>query len=123
MPISRLVQMIRRAKPLTLEEGLNILKRDHYRCQYCGLDGSTSFENYLVMTVDFVIPRARGGKKEPRNLVTACRPCNLIKGRRVFKTFEEAKAYVLQRREELRKEWEARMARLKGHKAAAPSAG
>jgi 5-methylcytosine-specific restriction endonuclease McrA len=123
MPISRLVQMIRRAKPLTLEEGLNILKRDHYRCQYCGLDGSTSFENYLVMTVDFVIPRARGGKKEPRNLVTACRPCNLIKGRRVFKSFEEAKAYVLQRREELRKEWEARMARLKGHKAAAPSAG
>jgi 5-methylcytosine-specific restriction endonuclease McrA len=123
MPISRLVQMIRRAKPLTLEEGLNILKRDHYRCQYCGLDGSTSFENYLVMTVDFVIPRARGGKKEPRNLVTACRPCNLIKGRRVFKTFEGAKAYVLQRREELRKEWEARMARLKGHKAAAPSAG
>jgi 5-methylcytosine-specific restriction endonuclease McrA len=123
MPISRLVQMIRRAKPLTLEEGLNILKRDHYRCQYCGLDGSTSFENYLVMTVDFVIPRARGGKKEPRNLVTACRPCNLIKGRRVFKSFEEAKAYVLQRREELRKEWEARMARLKGHKAAAPSEG
>jgi 5-methylcytosine-specific restriction endonuclease McrA len=123
MPISRLVQMIRRAKPLTLEEGLNILKRDHYRCQYCGLDGSTSFESYLVMTVDFVIPRARGGKKEPRNLVTACRPCNLIKGRRVFKTFEGAKAYVLQRREELRKEWEARMARLKGHKAAAPSAG
>jgi len=123
MPISRLVQMIRRAKPLTIEEGLNILKRDHYRCQYCGLDGSASFENYLVMSVDFVIPRARGGKKEPRNLVTACRPCNLIKGRHVFRNFDEAKAYVLQRREELRKEWETRMARLKGHKAAAPSAG
>ncbi|MGC8793447.1 MAG: HNH endonuclease [Bryobacteraceae bacterium] len=119
MPVSRLIQMIRRARPLTIEEGLNILKRDHYRCQYCGLDGSASFENYLVMTVDFVIPRAKGGKKEPRNLVTACRPCNLLKGRRVFKNFEEAKAYVLERREELRKEWEARMARLKGHKAAA----
>lgn len=117
MPVSKLIQLIRRARPLTLEEGLNILKRDHYRCQYCGLDGSSSFENYLVMTVDFVIPRARGGKKDPRNLVTACRPCNLLKGRKVFKNFEEAKAYVLQRREELRKEWEARMSRLKAHKA------
>ncbi len=119
MPVSRLIQLIRRAKPLTVEEGLNILKRDHYRCQYCGLDGSTSFENYLVMTVDFVVPRARGGKKESRNLVTACRPCNLIKGRRVFKNFEEAKAYVLKRREELRQEWEKRMARLKTHPAGA----
>jgi len=116
MPVSQLVEFIRRAKPLTLEEGLNILKRDHYRCQYCGLDGAASFENYLVMSVDFIVPRARGGKKDPHNLVTACRPCNLIKGRRVFKNFEEAKAYVLQRREQLRQEWENRMARLKGHK-------
>lgn len=118
MPVSRLVQFIRRAKPLTLEEGLNILKRDHYRCQYCGLDGAASFENYLVMSVDFVVPRAKGGKKEPRNLVAACRPCNLLKGRRSFHSFEEAKAYVLKRREELRKEWESRMARLKSHRAA-----
>jgi len=29
----------RPAKPLTGEEGLKILERDHYRCQYCGLDG------------------------------------------------------------------------------------
>ncbi|MCS7315144.1 MAG: HNH endonuclease [Bryobacterales bacterium] len=119
MPVSRLMQFIRRAKPLTIEEGVNILKRDHYRCQYCGLDGSTSFENYLVMTVDFVVPRARGGKKEPRNLVTACRPCNLIKGRHVFKSFEEAKEYVLKRREELRQEWQKRMSRLKAHKTGA----
>jgi hypothetical protein len=34
----------RLAKPLTGEEGLKILERDRYRCQYCGLDGLTSFE-------------------------------------------------------------------------------
>jgi len=117
MPVMKLVEMIRRAKPLTIEEGLHILKRDHYRCQYCGLDGAASFENYLVMSVDFVVPRAKGGKKDPRNLVAACRPCNLLKGRRAFKNFEEAKQYVLQRRDELRKEWETRMARLKSHRA------
>jgi 5-methylcytosine-specific restriction endonuclease McrA len=69
-------------RPVTKREGLEILKRDHYRCQYCGLDGSASFENALAMSVDFVIPRARKGKKDPSNLVACCRPCNMIKGTR-----------------------------------------
>src|SRR5215472_10315801 len=95
-------------KPLTSEEGLKILERDRYRCQYCGLDGMASFENSLVMTVDFIHPRARKGKKSPENLVTACRPCNVIKGYRVFAGLDEAKAYVLKTREQLRQEWEGR---------------
>jgi len=60
-----------------------------------------------------VLPRARKGRKDASNLVTACRPCNLLKGRRVFKGVEEAKAYVLQRRAELRKNWEDKAARLR----------
>ena len=64
----------RLTKPLTLEEGLRILERDRYRCQYCGLEGMASFENSLVMSVDFITPRARKGKKDPANLVTACYP-------------------------------------------------
>jgi len=100
------------AKPLTSQEGHRILERDRYRCRYCGLDGMANFENSLVMSVDFVHPRARRGTKNQDNLVAACRPCNLIKGRRAFKNFEEAKTYVLQRRLELRKGWEAKVARL-----------
>jgi hypothetical protein len=96
------------AKPVTLEEGLDILERDHYCCQYCGLDGTANFENALAMSVDFVLPRARKGKKDPRNLVACCRSCNMIKGTRVYHSFDEAKAYVLARREELRKTWETR---------------
>jgi 5-methylcytosine-specific restriction endonuclease McrA len=110
-----LMHRIRRAKPLTSEEGMNILKRDRFRCQYCGLDGMASFENSLIMSVDFVIPRARKGKKDPHNLVAACRPCNLIKGRHTFNSFEDAKEYIHTRREELHKEWEARMAPLRSH--------
>jgi 5-methylcytosine-specific restriction endonuclease McrA len=93
------------AKPVTQEEGLRILKRDHFRCRYCGLDGKASFENALVMGVDFVKPRARKGRKVPANLVACCRPCNMLKGRRVFTSFEQAREYVLARREELRKAW------------------
>jgi 5-methylcytosine-specific restriction endonuclease McrA len=102
-------------KPLTTEEGMAILKRDRYRCQYCGLDGNANFENSLIMSVDFVIPRARKGRKDESNLVTACRPCNVIKGRHLFKDFAEAKAHILARREELRKEWEGRRVLSKGH--------
>jgi len=93
------------AKPVTRRQGLRILKRDQFRCRYCGLNGRASFENALVMGVDFVVARARKGKNEAGNLVTCCRPCNVIKSRRLFGSFEEAKAYVLARREELRKAW------------------
>ncbi|HYL86138.1 MAG TPA: HNH endonuclease [Candidatus Angelobacter sp.] len=92
--------------PVTLEEGRKILERDNYVCQYCGLDGRTSFENALVMRVDFVVPRARKGKKAPDNLVACCTPCNTIKGTKVYGSFDEAKKFILGRREELRKAWE-----------------
>jgi HNH endonuclease len=93
------------AKPVTRRQGLRILVRDQFRCRYCGLNGRASFENALIMGVDFVVARERKGKNEAGNLVACCRPCNLIKGRRLFGSFEEAKAYVLARREELRKAW------------------
>ena len=98
-------------KPTTLKESLAILERDDYRCQYCGLDGRASFENALVMRVDFVVPRAKKGKKDPRNLVACCGPCNTIKGTRVYASLNDAREYVLARRLELRKAWEAKQAR------------
>jgi hypothetical protein len=55
-----------------------------------------------------VSPQARRGKKDERNLVACCRSCNMIKGRRVYRSFDEAKSYVLAQREKLRKAWETR---------------
>ena len=97
--------------PVSHAEGLKILERDHFCCRYCGLDGNVSFENALVMSVDFVVPRARKGKKDPANLVACCRPCNMIKGTRVYKSFEDAKKYVLEQREQMRHGWEANRVR------------
>lgn len=97
--------------PVTREEGKKILERDDFVCRYCGLDGRASFENALVMRVDFVVPRAKKGKKDPNNLVACCTPCNTIKGTRVYANFDEAKAHVLKQREELRKIWETKTAR------------
>ena len=89
MPIN-LVSLSLVDSPVTIGEGRKILERDGYVCRYCGLDGRVSFENALVMRVDFVIPRARKGKKDANNLVACC---------------------VLARREELRKVWHAKTAR------------
>ncbi|MBR9975957.1 MAG: HNH endonuclease [Bacteroidetes bacterium] len=47
----------------------NILRRDGHRCQYCG--GTAP-----PLTVDHIIPRARGGCDTWENLVTACLSCN-----------------------------------------------
>jgi len=97
--------------PVSQGEGMKILERDQFCCRYCGLDGKSSFENALAMSVDFVVPRARKGKKDAGNLVACCRPCNMIKGTRLYKNFEDAKKYVLAQREEMRRAWVAKHAR------------
>ena len=105
------------ARPLTPEQGRRILERDHFVCQYCGLDGMASFENALIMSVDFLFPRAHKGRKHPRNLVACCRPCNTLKGRHIFKTFAEARAFVLARRQELRTAWQSQKRQPQSHSA------
>ena len=50
----------------------NIFKRDKFCCQYCGKSKD--------LTLDHVLPRARGGKSAWTNLVTACKRCNTVKG-------------------------------------------
>jgi hypothetical protein len=110
MPLS-LTTLSLVALPVSMAEGLKILERDDYCCKYCGLDGRASFENALVMRVDFVHPRARKGKKDPSNLVACCSPCNTIKGTKVYASFDEAKTFVLKHREDLRKAWQSKTAR------------
>ena len=53
----------------------NLFLRDRFECQYCGSDEDLTF--------DHVIPRSRGGRTTWDNVVTACAPCNLLKGGRM----------------------------------------
>lgn len=52
----------------------NVLRRDRFRCQYCGARER--------LTIDHVLPRSRAGKDTWENLVTACTSCNSRKGSR-----------------------------------------
>lgn len=53
----------------------NILRRDGHRCQYCG-------KKDIPLTVDHIIPRAKGGGDSWENMVCACVRCNNVKGDR-----------------------------------------
>lgn len=53
----------------------NILRRDGYKCAYCG-------RGDLTLTIDHIIPKARGGDESWENLVSACTKCNNRKGDR-----------------------------------------
>src|SRR5689334_18351286 len=49
-----------------------VLRRDGYRCGYCG--------SQQGVTVDHILPTSRGGKNTWTNTVASCDPCNQRKG-------------------------------------------
>ncbi|MHB8335954.1 MAG: HNH endonuclease [Ignavibacteriaceae bacterium] len=53
----------------------NILRRDEYKCSYCG-------RGDLPLTIDHVVPKSKGGIDSWDNLVCACTFCNNKKGDR-----------------------------------------
>lgn len=57
----------------------NIFLRDNFCCQYCGGQFSAS-----ELTFDHVIPRSKGGKTSFTNIVSACVPCNTLKGSKLL---------------------------------------
>src|SRR5206468_4471841 len=55
----------------------NIFKRDHFTCQYCGVQPGSE-----DLTIDHVLPRAQGGTSTWENCVLACVSCNKRKADR-----------------------------------------
>lgn len=91
-----------------------VQKRDDYRCQYCGKDGLASLDNWHDCTIDHVMPRKHGGSNDDDNLVTCCGYCNAIKGQRQFGSVEEARDFIMRRREELEGDYKEVLAEVRG---------
>lgn len=83
---------------------LNLYRRDHYTCQYCGSQPGTK-----ELTIDHVIPRSRDGKTSWTNCVVACVECNKRKG---AKTVKQANLKLL--KEPVKPKWQA-ISRLPGN--------
>jgi 5-methylcytosine-specific restriction endonuclease McrA len=70
--------------PMTKEERQKIGKIVHDKkklkkklghvCVYCGCN------NKLILTIDHIIPKSRGGSDEPQNKQVTCLICNHLKG-------------------------------------------
>jgi len=105
--------------------GPPVFEQCGYACVYCGLDMAASFEGWLQLSVDHVIPHQMTKPGYPAalveditNLVTCCRACNDFGNRYTVnapapaseaefydlrdKVFAERKAMILRRREEER---------------------
>lgn len=86
---------------------LEIYEHDNYLCQYCGKDGLESLESWCYTDVEHFNPQLSGDKgNDKENLKTACRICNSLKGKREFKTIQEARAFLMQRRIDKFKEFQ-----------------
>jgi 5-methylcytosine-specific restriction endonuclease McrA len=83
--VIRLEEMVRRPRPRVKLTKREVLRRDNFTCQYCGLHTTN-------LTIDHVIPRHMGGEYSWHNLVTACQACNHRKGGR---TLEQAHMRLL----------------------------
>ncbi len=99
-----------------------ILKRDQYKCRYCGADGTQSFDTWLSLSWDHLLPKGHPNRDNPDFIVAACNFCNTADNRyfdlaekRGLKfdglTAEQLVAqrlpYVLATREKYRAFWEA----------------
>jgi hypothetical protein len=68
-------QGISRNVPVSLR--YKVLKRDNYRCTFCGKSPVTNFGT--ILHIDHKIPFSKGGKSSLENLQTLCEECNLGK--------------------------------------------
>jgi 5-methylcytosine-specific restriction endonuclease McrA len=85
--VIRLLAAARRKPRVVRFSRFNVLLRDGFMCQYCGGRPHTR-----DLTMDHVVPRARGGATRWTNVVAACRSCNHQKGSR---TPDEARMALL----------------------------
>jgi hypothetical protein len=84
-----LVKAIVRKTQRRIEQRVSweVYKRDGYKCRYCGVDG-------VPLTVDHLVLWEEGGPSIPENLVTACRPCNKLRGRMPYHEWLASKQYL-----------------------------
>ena len=62
---------------IPLKIRLDILKRDNFRCIFCGRSPATDVG--VILHLDHIIPYSKGGKSTLDNLQTLCSDCNLGK--------------------------------------------
>lgn len=101
--------------------GFEIHKRDNFTCRYCGADGTKSFDVWLTLSVDHLLPKDRPNRDNPDYIVTACNFCNVADNHYFTKyglnfdgltpdeLVHQRRPYVQAVREEYAKFWETQV--------------
>jgi hypothetical protein len=55
--------------------------RDNFKCRYCGLDGTQSFDAWLILSWDHLLPKGNPHWDNPDYIVTDCNFCNMADNR------------------------------------------
>jgi predicted nucleic acid-binding Zn ribbon protein len=71
------VQKLKKFKNNTfLKLRWEVFKRDGFKCQYCG----RGINEKIILQVEHIIPKSKGGETILNNLITSCFECNSGKG-------------------------------------------
>ena len=87
---------------VTKKTRFEVFKRDSFTCQYCG-----KIAPDVILEVDHINPKCKGGKDDIMNLITSCFDCNRGKGGRelsdnsTIKKQHNQLSILQQRREQL----------------------
>ena len=65
---------------LTFNEWLDILKKYHWKCAYCGKE----FDLFRRPERDHIIPLNKGGNNTKENILPSCRNCNAKKQNKII---------------------------------------
>jgi 5-methylcytosine-specific restriction endonuclease McrA len=58
-----------------------IHQRDNFKCRYCGADGTKSFDTWLTLSSDHLLPKGHPNRDNEDYIVTACNFCNTADNR------------------------------------------
>jgi 5-methylcytosine-specific restriction endonuclease McrA len=58
-----------------------IHQHDNFKCRYCGADGTKSFDTWLALSWDHLLPKSHPDRNNPDYIVTACNFCNTADNR------------------------------------------
>lgn len=63
---------------ISYKKRLIIYERDYFKCRLCNL--SPAIDKKIILQIDHILPKHKGGKDNIENLQTLCRSCNIYKG-------------------------------------------
>ena len=93
------------------EPHISVLLSADFRCEYCGHDLLSTFNDCFNAQADHIYPRSKGGSEEVSNLAASCTTCNSLKwdyvpiGEDRAEQIADAARYVLEQRKDQEASW------------------